>query len=250
MHSTIRLLSLIILVFIASNSCTSSTSPQKPRILRIVCFGDSTTAERENIRSVYASRIRDYFSKSHPNLRLDLFNSGVRSDTTRRARTRFKKDVLAHTPHLVIIQFGLNDSCIDVYKGESSPRVSKEEYSSHLSYFIQTLKKRNIKVILMTQNPMIWTDKTVKVWGKPPYNTEDRWGFNLLNTHYAQEVRRLARQFNVPLVDVYRMFLQYDSAAQRHISELMVDGIHPNDRGHRLIARSLIPIIKKLLISN
>lgn len=247
MFSTSRIFLLIFLFALVCNSCTPTSSP-KPGIFRIVCFGDSTTAVRENIRKVYAAGLRDYFNRSHSSTRFQVINAGVRSDTTRRARARFEKDVLRHSPHLVIIQFGLNDSCIDVFKGETGPRVSLEEYLRHLIYFIQILRQQDSRVILMTQNPMIWTPKTRRVWGKPPYDTTDRWGFNLLNQDYAEAVRRIAIEQKIPLVDVYNMFLDYDSRPSQNIDQLMVDGIHPNHKGHRKITSALISIIKKQFI--
>jgi lysophospholipase L1-like esterase len=214
-------------------------------VYRIVAFGDSTTAVRENIRKVYARRLREFLSQVKGNTRFEVINAGVRSDTTRRAKARFERDALAHNPQIVIIQFGLNDSCIDVFKGETGPRVDRGEYERNLVYFIRTLRQRRCKVILMTQNPLLWTDKTLKVWGKPPYDPGDPLGFNLLNKDYAESVRRIAKEQKVPLVDVYRMFLDYGAKEGRGFGGLMVDGIHPNDKGHRMILKALLPLLPK-----
>ncbi len=242
------LLSLLLCMFAASGE-PSPINGETPRTFRVVAFGDSTTACRESIKKVYSQRLRETLSKSGPGYRFEVFNAGVRSHTTRHGRDRFERDVLARDPDLVIVQFGLNDSCIDVHKGKTSPRVTQTTYERNLVYFISRLRERNAGVILMTPNPGRWTETIKKTWGKPPYNTDDPMGFNLLNRKYAESVRRVAREMKVPLIDVYRLFVDYDKKEGRSMDELLPDGMHPNDTGHRMIADALLPIIQNELFS-
>ncbi|MCP5048449.1 MAG: hypothetical protein GY940_14865 [bacterium] len=213
--------------------------------VRIVAFGDSTTAFREDVGKVYSQRLSERFSTMPTRLTFKFFNAGVPGDTTEHGRARFERDVLDREPHVTIIQFGLNDSCIDVYKGKTQPRLSLRQYENNLIYFIRSLREQKSNVILMTPNPMIWTTGTLELWGKPPYDTKDPLGFNLLNKEYAESVRRVARDMKVPLVDVYRLFTTYGEKEGRAIGELLSDGIHPNDNGHRMITSTLLPVLKQ-----
>ncbi|MCP5102381.1 MAG: hypothetical protein GY950_03330 [bacterium] len=228
---------MVFCVFCGSNE-------RNPGHFQVVAFGDSTTAVREGIKKVYPRRLAEALAAAKPGFKVEVINAGVHGHSTYHGRERFERDVLNREPHLVIIQFGINDSCIDVHRGKTEPRVRREVYENNLIYFIAALRARECKVILMTPNPVLWTEEITRTWGRRPYDTDDRMGFNLLNREYAESVRRIAGKMNVPLVDVYKMFLDYDGRKGRSLEELLLDGIHPNDRGHRLITKSLLRLIK------
>lgn len=200
--------------------------------LKIVAFGDSTTVPRGAL-VVYAKLLQDELPAR--GLPVVVINAGVGGNSTEAARARFEKDVLSRDPGLVIIQFGINDSAIDVWKGATTPRVPMSRYEQNLRHFVHTLKARKTRVILMTPNPMTWTDALKKMYGKPPYDPEDPDGFNLLLKDYGAVARKIAQDEAVPLVDVYRRFKEFGN-----VSDLLLDGMHPNEKGHRLIADALL----------
>lgn len=213
----------------------------------IVAFGDSTTAPREvngEALQVYADRLREKSGKS-----ATVFNAGVGGNDTGQARARFETDVLTYNPDVVIIQFGLNDSCIDVWDGKDQPRVTQEAYAANLRYFVETLQARGCAVILMTANPMRWTEPLRELYGKAPFDVNDPWGFNLTNREYAKSVRALAQERNVPLVDVYQRFFDYGNTAGQAAEDLLLDGMHPTNQGHSLIAQWLWPEVESILKS-
>ena len=109
---------------------------------KIVCFGDSTTAPRGGV-AIYADLLREELSGR----RIDIWveNSGIGSSHTDHARERFKRDVLDHGPKLAIIQFGINDSAVDVWKNPpaAKPRVALARYQENLNFFIDTLRDRD-----------------------------------------------------------------------------------------------------------
>lgn len=213
----------------------------------IVAFGDSTTAPREvngEALRVYADLLREKSGQA-----ATVFNAGVGGNDTGQARARFEREVLTYNPDVVIIQFGLNDSCIDVWDGKKQPRVTQEAYAANLRYFVETLQARGCAVILMTANPMRWTDSLRELYGKAPFDVNDPWGFNLTNREYAKSVRALAQERNLPLVDVYQRFFDYGNTPGQAAEDLLLDGMHPNNRGHALIAQWLWPEIESILKS-
>lgn len=210
--------------------------------MTIVAFGDSTTAPRTvegGALRVYADILRDTL----PNA--EVINAGVGGNSTADGRARFALDVLANDPDLVIVQFGLNDSCIDLWDGKTEPRVAKSEYVANLRFFIETLRARYSEVILMTANPMRWTEPLRKLYGRAPYDVNDPWGFNLTNADYAEGVRALAKELDVPLIDVYGRFVDYSHQPGQAAEDLLLDGMHPNDQGHALIADWLLKEINR-----
>lgn len=230
-----------------SACATTGVAPMNAKSLTIVAFGDSTTAPRivdGAALRVYADILPEAFGQR--GIPANVVNAGVGGNDTGQARARFEIDVLAHKPDIAIIQFGLNDSCIDVWDGKDQPRVTRETYLENLRYFVETLRAQNCRVVLMTPNPMRWTKPLLKLYGKAPFDVNDPWGFNLTNREYAQGVRDLAKELDVPLVDVYAHFYDYDAVAGQSTDELLLDGMHPNNAGHALIAEWLVTeIVKK-----
>ena len=121
--------------------------------------------------------------------------------------------------------------------------VSPDEYEANLEGFVTALKDQGSKVILMTPNPLRWTDKLKNLYGKPPYDPDDPDGFNLLLTDYAERVRQIAARQDVPLVDSFRLFHEDE---EHTVDQLLLDGMHPNDAGHAIEADALLEIIREM----
>jgi lysophospholipase L1-like esterase len=205
----------------------------------IVVFGDSTTAPRGTLE-VYATLLQRDLSFAGGEVR--VVNAGIGGNTTAMAKARFEKDVLAPRPDLVVIQFGLNDSAVDVWKmpPATEPRVALAEYEKNLRGFIAALKAQEARVVLMTPNPLRWTDALKKLYARPPYLPDEVDGMNVKLRDYAETVRRMAREEGVPLVDVATAFEDYGKDPGRKMEDLLPDGMHPNNRGHRLVADLLL----------
>ncbi len=219
--------------------------PDADKPLRIVAFGDSTTAVRAGVAQVYAQRLPGKLAGR--GIEVEVINAGVSGNTTADARERFQADVLSHRPDLVVIQFGLNDSAVAIQQGETEPRVALPDYQQNLAHYVRTLKGHGIHVVLMTQNALLWTDALKTECGRPPYKPDDRWGLNVLNAEYAESVRKIARAHDVPLVDVYQGYQDYDRVPGQTADALLSDGVHPNDEGHRLVANLLTEQIASMI---
>jgi len=209
----------------------------------IVMFGDSTTAERQGaVEQVYALRVQEALKAA--GTPLSVCNAGVRGNTTKNALARLAKDVLAHKPRVVVIQFGINAAAMDVWKTPpaTTPRVPLAEYEENLRSIIATLRQQKVKPILMTTNPTRWTPKLRELYGKPPYRPEEADGFDSpVLAQYNEAVRRLSKELAGPLVEVHEAFVR------RNPDKLLLDGMHPNDAGHQLVAELLVPVIREQL---
>lgn len=214
-----------------------------PKTGGVVMFGDSTTAERRGaVEKVYAQRVQE--SLQGIGSSLSVHNAGIGGHTTKNGRDRFAKDVLAHKPRIVIIQFGINDAAVDVWKNPpaTAARVPLADYEANLRWMITTLREQKAKPILMTTNPLRWTSKLRDLYGKPPYRPDDADGFDApVLAHYNETVRKLAAELAVPLVEIH------DAFTARNPDKLLLDGMHPNDEGHKLITELLEPVIRNQL---
>jgi lysophospholipase L1-like esterase len=223
----------------------AGTSPAH-KTLRIVALGDSTTATALDwappIKEVYADCLPR--SLAAHGISTTVVNAGIGDTTTRDALARLDRDVRSHHPDLVVIQFGINDSWIDVDQGSTAARLTRTEYRDNLGKIIAILKSDGAQVVLMTPNPMRWAD--------PYYIKAFEEHSGLLDTHaprgidrlldlYAADVREVARQEQLPLVDVFAAFEAYGTVAGQSIDELLLagDGIHPNQAGQHLVCKLL-----------
>ena len=114
-----------------------------PLPVRIVIFGDSISAYRDNLNVASLQLSEKLKSEGIPFV---FINSGVRGNTTEMGRARFQEDVLNHSPDVVIMAFGTNDAAVDVYLGKSDPRVTLERYSENLAFFLSELTADDLSI--------------------------------------------------------------------------------------------------------
>jgi len=206
----------------------------------VVLFGDSTTAPRAGVL-IFADLLKERFAK------VKFINAGIGSNTTDMARERFQQDVLDKKPDVVTIFFGLNDAAANVWQGVTEPRIPVERYTENLRYFVQTLRGQGATPILLTPNPLAWTDELRNLYGKPPYDTTSDAGFNILLDRYVKAARQVAAEENAPLIDVNRMYKDYATGPGLSLSVLLLDGMHPNSAAHEKIAEEIAILLKPLL---
>ena len=207
--------------------------------MRIVAFGDSITLgvradgslrEEETWRVVLAKRLNAAGAD-----RWEIINAGIGGNTTADGLKRFEADALAKKPNIVTLMFGVNDAAMlsfPDFKPIPRPRVALAQYRKNLVEMIGRARKAGARVILMTPCPM-----GNKYFNRhlEPYKSHDK---NYVLRSYAQAAREIASQLNVELVDVWTRFLQ------EGMNELLPDGVHPNARGHEVIASMLFHVIR------
>jgi len=222
---TVSLLLLVLIGF---------SQDRKPLV--IVTFGNSTTAPRKTVKKVYAVRLHEILSNAGienkvVNSAIPGSHTGYLKDNSRfkipHGMDRFDTAVLAYHADWVTINFGINDSWQDAGKNTPS-RIPFKEYKHNLSFFINGIKNQGGKVILLTPNPI----------GKKYRGFHER-----RLKKYMKAVKRLAKKNSIPLIDTWKLFPEYVRTKDEEIDALLLDGMHPNDQGHEIIAEALSKII-------
>ncbi|MBX3750756.1 MAG: SGNH/GDSL hydrolase family protein [Opitutaceae bacterium] len=205
-------------VFLATVTMSSATTPLADRIAageetRIVCFGDSITGIYYHTggHRAWSHLLGDQLKQSWPGARLIMINAGVSGNTTADALARLDADVLAHRPHLVVMKFGMNDTA----------RLSAETFRAYLHALCDRIRGAGSEILLLTPNAVEPGDA-----GRPPEKV----------AAYAAIVREVGRARGVNVADVYAAFAAVQASAPADWLRLMSDTIHPNLRGHALIA--------------
>ncbi len=222
--------------------------------LRIVALGDSTTATAQD----WAPQIKEVYADCLPRslaplgISATVVNAGIGDTTTREAVARLDQDVRRHRPDLGIIQFGINDSWIDVDQGRTLPRLSRPEFRANLSNMIRRLQGDGTTVVLMTPNPMRWSDPYyIKAFSEHPglLDVSQPRGIDALLDVYAGDVRDVARGEGAALIDVFQAFEQYGAVPGQSISDILLagDGVHPNQAGQKLVCGLLTGRIPQIV---
>lgn len=202
----------------------------------VVAFGNSTTAPRKNIEKVYAVRLHELLKEA--GIENKVINSGVGSSHTGsikdndfakvvHAMDRFDKSVLSHHPDLVTINFGLNDAWQDDGVNGTS-RIPVQDYRKNLSYFIDQIQKQGGKVILLPPNPI------GAKFERSRYKRVKQ---------YMKTAKKLAKEKKIPFLNTWKLFYDYVKGNPKGVDSLLLDGIHPGDKGHELIADALAKMI-------
>lgn len=210
-----------------------STSSRASQRVKIVAFGNSITSRRASIDSVYGDRLPGILAGY--GIACEVINRGVGSSHSGRltdndfakvshALDRFETDVLAQEPDIVIIGFGTNDAYIDGDDPNGPSRIPLKKYRENLAYMITELKKNGTLVVLMAPSPFAFPEERMY---------QDRRLYT-----YVKVVRRLAKKYRVGISDNYRLFTDYGKRTGSY-AELLPDGVHPDDKGHEMIAQNI-----------
>ncbi len=224
------------------------TKAEFPLPESIVMLGDSTTAFRRGVKLVTSNLVAQALGKAGSPL--TVINRGVPSSTTSGGLSRLQAEASSLNAKLVVVQFGINDSIVDVWKNPpaKAPRVALKAYEANLRKIVEVAQQNDVKVILMTTNPIRWGEKMKELYGKPPYDVNAEDGLeSLFLPQYNAVVRALAEEMQVPLIDVHQAFLDAAKAQGTSVSDLLLDGVNPNDAGHAVTAKALIPVIQQVL---
>ena len=194
--------------------------------VRIVCFGDSVTGVyyHSGGRRAWCDLVGLALERLYPGAHVEMINAGVSGNSTTDGLRRMDDDVLCHRPQLVIAMFGLNDVT----------RVSPEDFRANLRHIVQHSRQIGAEVILMTPNFVGAGDPI-----RPPAKVAD----------YAQITRDVGRELDVPVTDTFRAFEAIQAKDHRAWIGMMSDAIHPNMRGHKLLAEQVVSTLTRQRVS-
>lgn len=144
----------------------------------------------------------------------EIFVAGVSGDTTRQGLERFPRDVQAHKPNTVIIQFGHNDA--NRWETDRGlPRVSMAAYAANLVEMVVRTRTFGAKPYLCTLTPSRRSEQ---------HETDC--------ALYDTILREIAQERHVSLIDVRAAFGDAEGL-------LIGDGLHLSAEGHRLYAKTV-----------
>ncbi len=188
------------------------------RTVTIVCHGHSVPAGYAKTPVVapfdaYPFLLHKGLKDRFPYAVINVIVTAIGGEDSEQGAKRFAREVVALRPDLVTIDYGLNDRRIGLARAEVAWRS-----------MITQAKDNGIKVILLTPT------------GDLSARLDDP--DDPLNQHAAQ-IRRLAKESGVGLVDSLARFQEYVHTGGK-LADLMAQVNHPNRKGHELVAAELL----------
>ena len=192
----------------------------KNRAVNIVFHGHSVPSGYFKTPAVdslhaYPNLLRVALAEKYTNAVINVIVTAIGGEASNKGAARFAADVLTHKPDVVFIDYALND------RGLGVPCARTNWIA-----MIEAAQAAGAKVILLTPTP----DQSAKL--------DD--ANDPLNQH-AEQIRNLAAEFHVGLVDSLAAF-KAELARGTALTNLMSQVNHPNDRGHEIVAKELIKL--------
>jgi len=186
----------------------SGSAPDFRRVANLTAPGDLVVFFGDSITQGYGVRPDESFpAVVGHSLGVPFVNAGVPGDTMAAGLARLEWDVLPHRPRLVVVEFGGNDFL---------RRVPVEETLRSLETIVSTLIQEGVIVVILEVTVGLGDDS------------------------YRNGYQAVADRHGAVLVrDILRGIVANP--------DLKADTIHPNAKGHRLIAERVIKTLRPLV---
>ena len=225
MKNSLAFLALIVLGTLSS----FMTAPKK----KILFFGDSIT-EAGVKPGGYIVKMGDLVAKDGQADQVDLLGSGIGGNKVYDLYLRMEEDVLSKNPDVVVIYIGVNDVW---HKRTHGTGTDLDKFERFYNAIIKKLQARNIKVVVCT--PAVIGEKT-------DFSNELDGDLN----KFSNSIRNIARNNNLPLVDLRKSFLDYNKQFNTENKEsgiLTSDRVHLNEKGNLFVAEEMWRVLKGLV---
>jgi lysophospholipase L1-like esterase len=188
----------------------------------IVFFGDSITQAAVKPNG-FITLIGDMLKQKGTDNNYDLIGAGIGGNKVYDLYLRMEDDVLAKNPDVVVIWVGVNDVW---HKKTFGTGTDADKFEKFYNAIIKKLQDKNIKVLICT--PAAIGEKT-------DFSNELDGDLN----KYANIIRNIAKNNNCQLIDLRKLFLDYNLANNKDNKDkgiLTLDGVHLNDSGNKIVA--------------
>ncbi len=208
--------------------------------MNILVFGDSITQGYWAIEHGWVDLIRRYYGEKQLTDRdyHGIYNLGVDGDTSEDILQRIENEVRArirdrHTiMPIVVVQAGINDNLPQ----DTDLAVAIDTYKKNLRGIVSRVEPISTNIVFVGY-PSCDESKTTPVsWGEYYYT-------NAKTKAHEEAMREIAEEAKAVFVPVFDEF-------KKHIDnneDLLQDGLHPNDKGHQLIADIVLPKLEECL---
>lgn len=162
-------------------------------------------------KNCYAYLVYEWWKKSFPNAAFSFVNGGIGGTTSHYGGARAWKDVLCYRPDIVTVDFSVNDDANEFFE---------ETYEGTLR---RLLAAPSAPAVVVLNNVF--------------YDT----GKNAQNYH-----NRIADHYGIPHVSIKDTVYPDVESGKIVRADITPDNLHPNDKGHRLVADEICKLLDSI----
>jgi lysophospholipase L1-like esterase len=155
-----------------------------------------------------------------------FLNRGISGQTTPQMLLRFRQDVIALQPKVVVILAGINDIA------ENTGPITIEGIMDNIISMCQLAKANQIKVVLCSVLPANHFN----------WNPKIQPGEKVIALN--KEIKAYATKNGIPYVDYFSAMVNNENGLDKKYGE---DGVHPNLEGYKVMEALVMEAIKKVI---
>jgi lysophospholipase L1-like esterase len=209
--------------------------------LRIVHMGDSITFGQyvdPALRWTSLVERRLHAEAALQGIAIESVNSGISGNTTRMGLERFHESVQIHRPHVMTLQFGMND-CNCWQTDEGHPRVSLAAFRANIKEMIARARWFGCKRIILQNN-----HTSLKREPLPSGET-----YESANARYSAALQEISCEEQVLFQDIRTTFAAMDDAQLARMLLPSPDLLHLSVEGNAVYADLIYPHVRNCCLA-
>ena len=201
---------------------------------KILFIGDSITDVKFNRRkrftikgkNVYALQLKKRFKKYSKNIKVEI--KGIASNRTYHVYDRLTSDCISLKPDVVIMLIGVNDAWENYVPEKYPPLLRPME--PHIREIYRRLRTELPNTQILYLMPFLIDA------------VEEKFPYHKTLDEFREVLKRIALENGATVLDLQEIFYQ----AQKSIEpeKLAVDGIHPTNLGHKVMADAIEKVLE------
>lgn len=201
---------------------------------KILFIGDSITDVRFNRRKrftikgkdVYALQLKRRFKKYSKDIKVEI--KGVASNRTYHVYDRLTSDCISLKPDVIIMLIGVNDAW-ENYVSENYPPLLRP-MEPHIREVYRRIRTELPNTQILYLMPFLIDA------------VEEKFPYHKTLDEFREVLKSIALEYGATVLDLQEVFYQ----AQKSIDpvRLAVDGIHPTNLGHKVMADAIEKVLE------
>jgi lysophospholipase L1-like esterase len=203
--------------------------------INLSVFGDSCAVGFRDSQGGWAERLKVALYAKHPDALHTVHNFSISGSGTDTLLNRLEPEARALSwgnPPIFLFAIGKNDCSTIKEDGNSGKRVEPEQFRKNLQNISEIISKTPVKITyFLSLCPVNEALTNPTSWNSAVYHS------NQAVQEYNKIIQEHCKENGYTFIDVNKEFMD------EGYKKLLHDGLHPNDKGHEIIMKTVLKAI-------